>query len=74
MNHYYKVNKRLEQYLPINIKEKLNEENSNNLKSLFYEKKNFIDDFDENAAQERIKKLDNFFVWKIKEWVKVWKM
>ena len=74
MNHYYKVNKRLEQYLPIKIKEKLNEENSNNLKSLFYEKKNFIDDFDENAAQERIKKLDNFFVWKIKEWVKVWKM
>jgi len=74
LNHYYKVNKRLEQYLPINIKEKLNEENSNNLKSLFYEKKNFIDDFDENAAQERIKKLDNFFVWKIKEWVKVWKM
>jgi len=74
LNHYYKVNKRLEQYLPIKIKEKLNEENSNNLKSLFYEKKNFIDDFDENAAQERIKKLDNFFVWKIKEWVKVWKM
>lgn len=58
----------------MNKKEFPNKRYSGNIKQFLYETENMIDDFDENMLEKRRKILERFFEWKLKEWVRMWKM